>query len=436
MKIVSPIYPSIIKSQALGNRPAIGDTEKFYRVGNTVYVWDDSAQAYVGVASASFFQANYLVTSLSPDLTNERVITPGTNITGTDGGAGAAYTISALIGSLEPLSITVTPGSRQDNYNPTGWNSAYPNRATIMFLNPTTHFVMGGLQGGLQGRVAILINVSEKLIILEHEGTGSSSANRFAFSKSMAYFLMPGRSIYMVYNTTLNKWVSTDQTNGLDVFTDFYQEGAPTSQMESCYWHTQNGGSVNGGSAGSLAGALGSVNISTGTTNVAGNAKMSMIQRSSVVQNGGSKDYYMSLCRIGLDALPTVGATYQASFGMGQNGIGSFSPTAGGAYYAIDISRSATNFYCAAGATPTTAVSGLALATGWLNLGVFNSDFTEACFFYSNDGGTTYVIDQVITTVIPNNTTMNLVGIWSVNAAATAKRLTIDYMGSCYKTVR
>ncbi len=199
------------KYSATSQRPVKGNERKLYRVGNNVYIWDATANAYVlwKGGGGSFPQAQYLTLAAEAALTNERVFTTGSNLVGTDGGPGNPYTLDALIGSLAPNSIVVTPTTRQDNYAPVGWNGTYPSIATTIFYNNTSSVVIGGLQGGTEARELWQINVGTKLVILEHESSLSTAANRFNFPDGNAYFLGPGQALRFTYSTTINRWVCT-----------------------------------------------------------------------------------------------------------------------------------------------------------------------------------------------------------------------------------
>ena len=76
------------------------DTEDRLYVINGQLYYDGSAVGGGGGGAPT--DAQYVVLSANGDLTNERVLTAGTNITITDGGAGSTVTIAASGGGGDP----------------------------------------------------------------------------------------------------------------------------------------------------------------------------------------------------------------------------------------------------------------------------------------------------------------------------------------------
>lgn len=333
------------------------------------------------------------------------------------------------ITSFTPGVITVTPSTRQNNYNPVGLSTA-----TTIILNPTTHIVISGLQGGADGRIINIVNVSQYLVILENQGTTSSATNRFTFPESFPRYLTPSKSVTLIYSTVTNNWQCLDQTPAFTAFEDFYQEVAPTLQMGYTAWHTQVGGTVTGGVSVGMPQCLGAIGLNTNTTSAIGNAKVSMVQRTGTLV-GGSSTFYLSCARIGLKDYPTVADNYTLAVGMGQNGIGTWSPTARGAYWAIDLAQNATNYYMAYGSFVATKVNSTVPFTtnSYITLGVFTRNLAEACFFYSTDG-ITYNIEYSVVSLI-GGSPLSLVGIWS-SASLVNKRVTVDYLAASFNLVR
>jgi hypothetical protein len=163
-----------------------------------------------------------LVYSASPLITNSLVVSAGTNIVTTS--STTNYTISAVIGSLEVGSILVITGGNQNyavhNFNPTGWDSSYPNRATNIRIQPLNVIKITGLSGGITGRIATLTNVGNYPIILEYGSSESTSLNTFIFANNNSYFLNPKSSITLIYNHISQRWVEiqTDYQNGFNIF--------------------------------------------------------------------------------------------------------------------------------------------------------------------------------------------------------------------------
>ncbi len=101
----------------------------------------------------------------------------------------------ALAGDISPAALS----ANVDNYNPAGLATAAHIRQ-----DASTHVQISGLAGGADGRVIILHNISSSNIVLEHEGSNSSAANRFALGASIA--LLSGQSIMLTYDATAQRW--------------------------------------------------------------------------------------------------------------------------------------------------------------------------------------------------------------------------------------
>ena len=101
-----------------------------------------------------------------------------------------------------------------NNYSPTGWNDGYPNNATEIRMSPTNTVILTGIAGGTDGRVCVLRNLSQNLIILANTAL-SNSVNQFTFP-NLYYFLRPKMSVTFIYIT--EKWVflNNDYDNGMD----------------------------------------------------------------------------------------------------------------------------------------------------------------------------------------------------------------------------
>lgn len=439
MRIISPTPQSIIKAPATNERPVIGDTEKFYRVGNDIYIWSDTTQSYVAVAGGSFPQAQYLTLATDATLTNERVMTMGENMQAVDAGAGSTYTIFSQLGAFAPNSITVTPSTRQDNYNPSGWNGAYPSNATTIFFNPSASLVIGGLQGGTQGREVDIVNISEKLVILEHLGTGSSAANRFNFGHAGAYFLLPGRQIKLKYNTTLNQWLSSSDMV-FDYFDDFTADVNSSYASQSVVGlssiHSANGGTCGGTSVSGL-NMTGVLALGTGTTTTSGNCKISFGARTGITPGEANPQYIISLQRFSISHTPSVAEDYKAIFGINGLAISNYVSNQGGAYWSIDRTFSTTNFITTYGSTGAIAqtVSGLAYAASTAyTLGTYVNNWTEATFFYTTDG-ITYTIDNTMTGACTSGASPAMIGMWK-SAGTGARNVRADYMATITKSLR
>lgn len=108
--------------------------------------------------------------------------------------AGSAFRLS---GVLSPAEIT----SDQDDYNPTGLAAA-----SILRISTDTQRTITGIAGGTAGRILIVACIGPGNLILAHEDTGSSAANRFSFASSLDIIMAPGWARMLWYDATASRW--------------------------------------------------------------------------------------------------------------------------------------------------------------------------------------------------------------------------------------
>ena len=140
--------------------------------------------------------ANYLVTSLSATLTNDRAATGGTNISTTDAGANSTFTIAALSGTTSPTSIT----SDQDNYNPTSWSSS----TTVRVSGDATTRAITGFSALSENTIRRIVNAGSNYIYVPAEHPDSDAANRVAGAED--YIIPPGGVLTIFYDGTSSRW--------------------------------------------------------------------------------------------------------------------------------------------------------------------------------------------------------------------------------------
>ena len=115
-----------------------------------------------------------------------------------DGQSLAPAGTFSLTGDITPSTLS----GNVNDYNPTGWSTA----SVIRVASDTTPRTITGLQGGADGRVAILINIGSTYnVVLASESASSSAANRFSFG-SGDFNLAPGRAIALIYDATASRW--------------------------------------------------------------------------------------------------------------------------------------------------------------------------------------------------------------------------------------
>lgn len=118
----------------------------------------------------------------------------------------AAVLASPVITQSLQLSGAITPAAfaaTQNDYAPVGLSAAAVARLTATGAQSIT-----GIAGGAAGRVLILQNVGAAAISLLNANTGSTAANRFAFSYDRT--IEPGRVLILIYDVTQSRWIDAE----------------------------------------------------------------------------------------------------------------------------------------------------------------------------------------------------------------------------------
>jgi len=412
----------------------------------SITVADDSINEEVDITISSVGGGNnfaptgaqYLTLDLDGTLTNERVFLPGENLSATNGGPNSNYTLSVDIGSLEVNVITDTPSTNQNNYNPTGWDSTYPNKSTIIRIEASESIIITGLEGGRAGRVAILQNCSDNLIILEHEGPTSSATNRFHFVYKGAFFLMPRQSINFVYDATYQQWVPMSRIDLDDMFTtfdDFY--GGPPSALTTAnvagMWTAQISGTSSGVQDGSGSEAnSGVIDFISGT---AAGAILSLGSSSGSGSNLlNSNCTFLFLTRLGFVNIPTIAQDFKLAIGLHNRPISAYALTGiNGCYWRYDRAVNATNWsYVTQNqfGSQTVVDSGIPVTTGQRIYGVYVPKNTYALFITSTSFANGYTITKQ-TTNMPSNTTPvgPYITHWRFAGTSSISTYRVDFLG-------
>jgi hypothetical protein len=207
---------------------------KYIGTGNTPnWVTNQEFTYLSGLTGYVQTQINTKVSKQSPLLLysgsnlseNTRLISGGTNILTSS--SSTFYTISAKIGSLEIGVVSLTT-SGDSNYALHNLNISGFESASHIKINPTKVIKITGLSGGTIGKMVTITNIGSYLIIFENLGTGSTSNNRFSLNNGEGWYLLPNKSISLIYDSSQSYWINTNSTfrRGLDQFDDFY--GLPT----------------------------------------------------------------------------------------------------------------------------------------------------------------------------------------------------------------
>jgi hypothetical protein len=304
---------------------------------------------------------------------------------------------------LAVLSVT-TANQRENNWAPTGW----PGTDIVKVIDITvTHvdkvLIISGLSNPAAGRIVTLRNASvNQLIILEQRGSASTAGNRFNFTGNGAYFLLPERSVTLLYDGTYwNQLSSTGIYGGLDAFDDFGNITPNYATTSTNLYHFLLSGTGSGVRSDGISNIYGTIAISTGTTTT-GNVRGAVDFRRGAGFLGGTVSRPgVVLNKVYTPILPAVGNDYY--FQCGLNGS-TPTATAGTAGFGFNwqiptIASGVTNWQTVnsntTGTTVNTTTSGLALTTSaFVWLGIFLTGVHgEAVYFYSTNGSD-YVIDN------------------------------------------
>lgn len=114
--------------------------------------------------------------------------------------------------------ITAVPAANQADWNPSGFNSS----VGMIVAQSTTNCFLSGIAAGAANQVVILVNDSSFLMCLERESAGSAEANRFRERAMGTIWVLPGMSVTLRYDDTLDRWALIDQSR------DVYDVGPKT----------------------------------------------------------------------------------------------------------------------------------------------------------------------------------------------------------------
>lgn len=108
--------------------------------------------------------------------------------------------------------INITPGSDQNDYNPTGFVTANAILSAPSIANAN----ITGLTGGRKGREVVWLNQSANTLTLKDSSGLSTAANRFSFGGS-DIVLGNGQSATTRYDDVTARWYSVANTAGVTV---------------------------------------------------------------------------------------------------------------------------------------------------------------------------------------------------------------------------
>jgi hypothetical protein len=366
-------------------------------------------------------------------------------INGTTQDLSADRTWTVTTPDLTVLSVS-TANQREDNWAPTGWPGT--DIVKVIDITPTNAdkvLIISGLSNPAAGRIITLRNSgANQLIILEQRGSGSIAANRFNFTGNGAYFLLPERSVTLLYDGTYwNQLSSTGIYGGFDSFDDFTSITPNYATTSSNMYHFLLSGTGSGVRSDGISGFYGTIAISTGTTTT-GNVRGSVDFRRGAGYLGGTTSRpAVVLNKVFTPVLPAVGNDYY--FQCGLNGA-TPTATAGTAGFGFNwqvptIASGVTNWQTinsnTIGTIVNTTTSGLALTTSaFVWLGIFLTGVHgEAVYFYSTNGSD-YIVDNRFLRTSGNYLATPYIGIVKTTGT-TARDVQVDFSGVSFNnTVR
>ncbi len=334
--------------------------------------------------------------------------------------------------SLELTVCSASPSASQNDYSPTGWDGAHPDRATVLRLTPSATIVLSGLAGGTAGRLARVENdSSDYMVVLVPQSTLSVAANRFAHPSRVPVFLLPGDWADYLWDSADQRWelISSSRHGSLaaqfDGFDDFM---ALTGVYGTIVNGTGASGQTGAYGVNATERAHGVYQVDTGTT-AAGRASIGSVATNHIVPRQGPA---LFLARVAVEALSNGTDRYQVFAGF-HDGMSAANVT-DGLYWAYrdDVSANWQRGSSAA-STRTENADGPTVDTNYIWLGIFcNADWTRADYFSSVDSAA-WEIEGSNSANMPSTTQYVGVACQIVKSVGTTQRnLSVDLMGWRY----
>lgn len=345
--------------------------------------------------------------------------------------------------------VADSPSTSQNDYSPTGWDGTHPAKATVMRLSPTATIQITGVAGGVDGRVLRIVNATDptastaRLIVLPHESSSSTAANRFEMSTRQMWMVFPGETVEFAYDGTDSRWRSVGRQSPWEVFGE-NQWGM--GGLIGVGFASQ----VSGTGASSQQGAYlvnnttqlpnGITQVDTGTT-ATGRAALALNG-----SNGNSfppeQGSFLYLTRVAVEALATAGTEdFEVIAGVSDGATTQPLNTTDGVYWLYDVDAGTTWRACAEDAgTQNCQAIGPTVNTNYIWLGIFiNGDWTNVDYFYSQNGASwTLAGSETSDTNIPDsNEYSDVIAVGIVKEAGTSQRnADVDFTGWRYEVLR
>ncbi len=195
--------------------------------------------------------AQYVTLATNGTLSDERVLTAGTNIKIVDGGAGSTVTLSTATEDFKYTGI-ISPALITSDFG--GYGPPSISTSTIVNLSGDSKINgIGGLPYGADGRIMYLSNVGDYPIRLMHQHSGTTSSDRFALYYPEV-FIFPKQTLQVLYSSNLNRWLVLNSENIVQKYKNaYYYEAvaASTTLADHAYlnWSITNGTILNIGAS-------------------------------------------------------------------------------------------------------------------------------------------------------------------------------------------
>lgn len=349
-----------------------------------------------------------------------------------DSGQNISVPVGLVAGYLRVGEVTASPASRQDNFTTTGLSTC-----AHLILTPTASCVFAGMAGGVAGRIITVSNEStDYMVLIPHEDTGSTAANRFTVPDKRPLLLMPGDSYDFVYSGSTNRWKLRNPksfTSQLNEFNDYISGSGP---LASSVNNAGTGASAQAGTYGgnSTERATGELQIDTGTTSTGSQ----WLGGHSVNQFAPAQGAALYVCRIALEQLDDNSGAQTFMVAAGFHDGGGTADVTDGVYWKYKRATSANWLRSVAAAAARTETAGsTAAATTYVWLGIFiNPGWTRADYFLSNDS-VTWTIEGSISSGLPSASQLVGVGVNIAKSTGTTQQnVSIDFQGYRYDVAR
>lgn len=312
-------------------------------------------------------------------------------------------------GNVDLLEITATTSNaREDNYAPTGWPGVSANIAKVIRLSTTnTNNVtsLGGLASGTAGKIVTIVNASANgLIILENESASSTAANRFQFNQSSTYFLLPNRTLTLIYSGS--RWVQfgLSPVSGFDQYDEMTtgQQTATTTHVSNLFNWVTSPSTATIRSEGAQNGELGVIGFLTGTSaSISMRAAMGTRTDTAGFVRSGAASPVLYLAKIRIPTAPSVAQDFDVHVGF----MNSTTTTLATGCYWWYLPTAASGNTTWQNITSTTTGGSVvtvnspiaASTTSTLYLGLFFTGNNGDCIYIHSTDGVTYTVSSKFT---------------------------------------